>query len=73
MAAGFSKAEAKRILGPIDMSDDGSRLAVALLCNVPLELLVCDQPTIESYRRRIDRFKRRLGITPPRKRRKSAA
>lgn len=71
--AGIPKALLKRLIPDVAELDAGSLMAAAVLCGVPLEKLLFDDAEIACLRRRIDRFKRRLGHTPPSKRRTSAA
>ncbi|HEY2414150.1 MAG TPA: hypothetical protein VGI40_18035 [Pirellulaceae bacterium] len=69
--AGISKSDSKQLFK--DFGDAGEATAVAFLCGVPLESLIFDAAELTILRRRIDRFKRRFGISPPRNRRASAA
>jgi len=48
-------------------------MAVAILCGIPLGSLMFNESELTILRRRIERFKRRLGLPGPRKRRASAA
>jgi hypothetical protein len=72
-AGGVKATDMRRVVGNEPESDIGRLTALAILCGVPLESLIYSAGELAILRRRIDRFKRRLGVPSPSKRRKSAA
>ncbi len=71
-SAGYSTADIRRIVGDSPQNDLGKITAVAILCGVRLESLTCDETELMIQRRRVERFKLRLGPRPN-NRRASAA
>jgi hypothetical protein len=70
---GIEPSLMQRVVGREPASDMGLLTAFAILCGVPLESLIYSADELAILRRRIDRFKRRLGVPGPRRRRASAA